>query len=66
MNAEIIGRSVLYEFTVVLILAALWPFLPTSGSFSQIPAAIDEISDFVIPAVVVGAPAVAYHLLSEW
>ena len=65
MNPEDIGRSVLGALTVVLILATLWPFLPSSGPFSQIPNSIEAVSDFVIPAVVIGAPAVAYFLLNE-
>jgi hypothetical protein len=66
MTPENIGRSVLYALTVVLILATLWPFLPTSGPFSQIIKKIEEVSEFVIPAIVVGAPAVAYYFLSKW
>lgn len=65
MNPEDIGRSVLGALVVVLILATLWPFLPSSGPFSQIPKAIEAVSGFVIPAVVIGAPAVAYYLLRE-
>jgi len=66
VNPATIGRSVLYALTVVLILAVLWPFLPSSGPYSQITGAIEGISGFVIPAIVIGAPAVAYYLLREW
>lgn len=58
--------SVLYALTVVLVLAVLWPFPPSSGPFSQITGTVEGISDFVIPAIVIGAPAVGYYLLSEW
>ena len=66
MNPGNIGESVLRAVVVVLILAALWPFLPSSGLFSQILETIEAVSDFVIPAIVVGAPAVAYYLLSNF
>jgi len=66
VNPEAIGMSFLRALTVVLVLAALWPFLPSTGPFSQIPTTIDTISEFVIPAVVIGAPAVAYYLLRGW
>jgi hypothetical protein len=58
--------SVLYTLTVVLILAVLWPFLPSSGPFSLITGTIEGISDFVIPAIVIGVPSVGYYLLSGW
>jgi len=66
VNPETIGKSVLYALTVVLILAAFWPFIPSSSPFSQIPRTIEAVSDIGIPAIVVGAPAVAYYLLSSW
>lgn len=65
MNPEYIGRSILFALTVLLILAALWPYIPISGPFSQLTVAIEGVSRFVIPSIVVGAPAVAYYLLSE-
>lgn len=63
MNLKNIGMSVVYALTLVLVLVVLWPFLPSSGSFSQVTGTIEEVSDFVIPAIVLGAPAVGYYLL---
>lgn len=66
MNTVYIGESVLLVLLVVLVLSALWPFLPSSGPFSQIPNTIEAAIPFVITAIVIGAPSVAYYLLSGW
>jgi ABC-type dipeptide/oligopeptide/nickel transport system permease component len=63
MNPGDIGPSVLFATTVLIILATLWPFLPSSGAFAQLSRRITGASNFVIPALVIGAPAVAYYLL---
>jgi ABC-type dipeptide/oligopeptide/nickel transport system permease component len=65
VNPEDVGKSVLVAVTVVLILSYLWPYIPSSGPFSQIPKTMEAVSGFVIPAIVVGAPAVAYYLLNK-
>jgi hypothetical protein len=66
MSPKQVGMSVLNAIVVVLILAVLWPFLPSSGPFSQIPETMEGVSNFVISAIVIGAPAVAYVLLTDW
>ena len=65
MNPEDIGWSVLGAIIVVLVLDILWPFLPSSGPFSQLTGALEAVSNLAIPAMVIGVPAVAYYLLSE-
>ena len=65
MNAKDIGWSVLGAIVVVLILDTLWPFLPSSGPFSQLTETLEAVSNLAIPAMVIGVPAVAYYLLSK-
>jgi energy-converting hydrogenase Eha subunit A len=59
-----IGQSVLAAIVLVVIAAALYPYIPKSGPFG-LRSLFKQAVTFAIPAVVIGGGAVAWQLLDD-
>lgn len=65
VSANEVGWSVLYVLTVAIILTIIWPYLPTTGAFSQLRWELKAVAVVVLGFLVIGPGRVAYDLIVD-